>query len=427
LLPERIKQLEVGIGPALAGSLLRESQYLFSYAADDPGQPAISLLMPPSRMLYQDGDLFPSMDMNLPEGFLFQRILELHPKRTLNKMHLLALAGHNAIGRVGFSLPGASPAAPSATISKQSLLRSTQGPDLFDQLVAAYLSTGTGISGVQPKVMVPGRASLPVPNLIVKTAAAAYPGLAANEYLCLSAARAAGLALPPFDLSDDGSLLVVDRFDLTEDGGRLGFEDVAALMGRRVHDRFSNRKYEGSYEAMAEAVGLFSADRRADLARLFEQIALSIMVRNGDAHLKNFGLLYSSADDARVSPLFDVVTTTVYRYERSPGFEDVDRTLALRLRKGRHASRAYPDTAELRAFAREICGVAEPARVLERIAQGMSEALSVAARDERMPPALLAQMREQWALGMAHATQQAVVPRRRRSRRPPTAASGNTP
>jgi serine/threonine-protein kinase HipA len=31
----------------------------------------------------------------------------------------------------------------------------------------------------------------------------------------------------------------------------------------------------------------------ADLARFFEQLALSVMLRNGDAHLKNFGVLYT--------------------------------------------------------------------------------------------------------------------------------------
>ena len=38
---------------------------------------------------------------------------------------------------------------------------------------------------------------------------------------------------PGFDLSDDRQLLVIDRFDIDEHGRRLGFEDIAALMGRR--------------------------------------------------------------------------------------------------------------------------------------------------------------------------------------------------
>ncbi len=46
----------------------------------------------------QSNALFPVMDQNLPEGYLFQRIRESYPKQPLTAMHLLALAGENGIG-----------------------------------------------------------------------------------------------------------------------------------------------------------------------------------------------------------------------------------------------------------------------------------------------------------------------------------------
>lgn len=118
-------------------------------------------------------------------------------------------------------------------LSKSELLgTSLHRPWVFDDLVAAYLSTGAGIAGMQP-VMVPDRPTVPIPSLIVKAASPSYPGLAANEYLCLSAANAADIQTPSFALSDDGQMLVLDRFDLiVHDSGRverLGFEDIAAL------------------------------------------------------------------------------------------------------------------------------------------------------------------------------------------------------
>ena len=36
------------------------------------------------------------------------------------------------------------------------------------------------------------------------------------------------------------------------------------------------------------------------------------MVENGDAHLKNFGLLYSDPDQAERAPVYDVLTTTCF-------------------------------------------------------------------------------------------------------------------
>ena len=406
--PERIKRLDVSIGAAQpgprAGELLRESTYAFKYERDDPLQPAVSLLMPPSTLLYEDGDLFPSMDMNLPEGFLFQRILEMFPKRRLTKMHLLAMMGRNAIGRVGFAIPGNEPPAPRQRLDRATILRSMPNTQLFQDLVDAYLSTGVGISGVQPKIMVPTRASLPIPDLIVKTAGADFPGLASNEFLCLSAARRAGIDVPDFDLSDDGSILVVERFDIAEDGSRIGFEDIAALMTLRVNDRLSTRKYHGSYEQVAQAISLVSASPARDLHAFFEQLAFSVMVHNGDAHLKNFAMLYSSTDDARLSPMFDVVTTAIYPFERPGSVMAVDRTLALKWRSGkRHANRAYPTEEELLGFGRSICSVANPRAVIRRIADAMSDTLRAARLDARVDKRVLTQIGEPWAAGQAYA------------------------
>jgi serine/threonine-protein kinase HipA len=403
-LPQRIKRLGVTIAATHEADLVHESTYVLSYLSDQPDKPAASLLLPRSKILYQDGDLFPSMDMNLPEGYLFQRLVDLHPKMPLTKMHLLALMGSNGIGRTGFALEGHDPA-PVRAVSKEAILRHSDKEELFPELVSAYLSTGAGISGVQPKIMVPTRAAMPIPDLIVKTAGREFPHLAINEYMCLSVAKEAGFDAPVFDLSDDGTILVLERFDLDAEGRRLGFEDIAALMGRRVNDRLSNRKYEGSYEAVAEVITLFSSNAGADLKRFFEQVALSVMLRNGDAHLKNFGMLYSDADDVRLSPVFDVVTTAVYQFERPGGVLSEDRTMALKWLKGKtFAGRQYPTYGQLADFAAHVCrGAADPRATVDAIAQAMSATLARSASDTRIPGDFLDAMRQQWAFGLAYA------------------------
>jgi len=405
-LPDKIRRLQVHVGAEPSGELVRDSQYVFTYAGDAADQPAVALLMLPSRQLvYQDGDLFPSMDMNLPEGYLFQRIRELHPKQQLSKMHMLALIGANGIGRVGYRMPGTQPPAV-VHMSKADILSRSADGDFFGDLVNAYLSTGAGISGVQPKIMVPSRATTPVPDLIVKTQGPDFAGLAANEFLCLSAARSAGLAVPGFELSQDGTILVLDRFDVTADGTRIGFEDIAALMGKRVHDRLSDRKYQSSYERVAEAIRLVSSSPARDLAAFFEQLTLSVMVRNGDAHLKNFGMLYTSPADVRLSPLFDVVTTAIYTFARPGGMEVHDRTLALKWRPGgAYAAKAYPTTGELLQFGRDDCGVRQPHEVVERIAEAMGWTLREALGDGRIPRDVLGLMQAQWDVGRAYATE----------------------
>ena len=97
------------------------------------------------------------MDMNLPEGYLFMQIREFFPKQTITPMHLLALMGNNGIGRLGYRLPDEKTPTHSAVVNKADLLASGNGPALFQDLMRAYLSTGAGISGIQPKIMVPDR------------------------------------------------------------------------------------------------------------------------------------------------------------------------------------------------------------------------------------------------------------------------------
>lgn len=401
MLPERIRLLDVAVNGSQSGRLAHASTFTFDYTRDDPGQPSVSLLMPPSILHFDGGGaLFPAMDMNLPEGYLFQQIREFFPKQTITPMHLLALMGNNGIGRLGYRLPDAPTSALPAVVNKADLLSSGDGPALFQDLMRAYLSTGTGISGIQPKIMVPDRATVPVPTLIVKMAAERYPGLSANEFMCLSAAREAGIKVAPFDLSEDGSLLVIERFDIASDGSRLGFEDVASLMGQRVRDTLSDRKYHGSYERVATVLKLINLPD-AELARFFEQVAFTVMVRNGDGHLKNFGVLYSGADDVRLAPMFDVVTTAIYtyqRYEGGPALED--HTMALKLFAGAKGSKVYPSPRELLDFGRRICGVADPSAIIERIAQGMVQALSRCRNDRRISTPLHDQMRTAWEPGL---------------------------
>jgi serine/threonine-protein kinase HipA len=409
MLPEKIRLLDVSIGEGEhAGQLLRTSTYEFRYLMPDPDQSTIALLMPPSeRLTWQDGDLFPPMDQNLPEGDLFMRIREQFPKQPITPMHMLALVGRNGIGRLGFSIPEQLPTPMPRPLSKGELLSTSYTPEVFNELVAAYLSTGAGIAGMQPKIMVPERATVPIPSLIVKAASPAYPGLAANEFLCLTAAQQAGIVVPTFALSDDGQMLVLDRFDLVEsDDGRierLGFEDIAALAGLRVRDILSDRKYQGSYQRVAELLRQLQLDSD-NLHRFFEQVAFSVMVRNGDAHLKNFGLLYRSREDVWLAPMFDVVTTAIYRYTQSPGGPELeDRTLALKLFAGRHRTKSYPTTDELVEFGRRVCGVTQPALVLGRIADAMGRTLEDAKQDARVPPSLHASMALAWEQGLAYA------------------------
>ncbi|WP_273121545.1 HipA domain-containing protein [Ferrovum myxofaciens] len=76
-------------------------------------------------------------------------------------------------------------------------------------------------------------AAIPLKTVIVKTEGSDYPGLARNEFFCMSVVKEADFDVPDFWLSDDGLLFVMSRFDRTPEGIALGFEDMAVLTGRQ--------------------------------------------------------------------------------------------------------------------------------------------------------------------------------------------------
>lgn len=189
--------------------------------------------------------------------------------------------------------------------------------DIFAGLVDRYILRA-GVSGVQPKVLVPEhqdsapqRFTSKTSDLIIKSGQDEFPGLAINEFLCMSVAKQAGIAVPEFYLSDNAKLFVMRRFDRDEQLNPIGFEDMAALMGLAAE-----QKYSKSYSSIAKAIRLYCPAEQVpgSLAQLFAMVTLSCIVGNGDAHLKNFGLLYSDPTqrDARLAPAYDIVNTTAY-------------------------------------------------------------------------------------------------------------------
>lgn len=380
ILKMKIKTLQVSTPTGDSGLLLRESQYVFNYGAADRRN-EVSLTMPIRAKSYASTPLMPVFAMNLPEGYLFDLIARRIAKHErIDDMRLLAITGRQQIGRLQFLPPGEHWDVPEPQVGLQQLLHEPASRGLFEFLVETYFRSG--ISGVQPKVLMPdadipppGRIAFPEADLIVKSGSAEYPWLAQNEFLCMDVARRAGLDVPEFWLSDDASLLVLRRFDLLPE--RLGFEDMAVLMGK-PRDAQGNYKYQGSYEAITRVIAAFSGtSTAANLRAFFASVVLSMLVRNGDAHLKNFGLLYRdpSAGEARLAPIYDVVTTTIYpHYNQRTGEERVDRTTALKLFSGAK-SRQYPSRDDLLGFGKTVCMVSRPELVIDRIATAMSETL----------------------------------------------------
>lgn len=313
-----VNALAVWAADYRAGILDRTSdqrQYVFAYdqAAESPDA-QVSLTMPVRLESWLSRDLHPIFQMNLPEGALLEVI-----RRAIAKLvgevdlTILRVTGGNQIGRNRFSLPG--DPAPSIVETAESLDDLLSYPDteeLFHDLVSKY-ALRSGVSGVQPKVMLDAteRGTATVGGYIVKSWGSDYPQLAANEFFCMTAAKQAGLPVPEFHLSGNGGLFVMKRFDLAaSDGSPLGFEDMCCLQALGTA-----QKYSSTCERVARTIKDFVSGEFLQAAReqFFASLVLSCMIRNGDAHLKNFGVLYERpGQPVRLAPVYDMVTTVAY-------------------------------------------------------------------------------------------------------------------
>jgi serine/threonine-protein kinase HipA len=258
-------------------------------------------------------DLHPIFQMNLPEGALLEAIRRAIAKLAgEDDLTILRVTGGNQIGRNRFSLPGDSaPGVVETTESLDDLLSYPDTEELFHDLVAKY-ALRSGVSGVQPKVMLAAteRGTAAVGGYIVKSSGADYPQIAANEFFCMTAAKRVGLPVPEFHLSGNGGLFVMKRFDLDAEGYSRGFEDMCSLQALGTA-----QKYGSTYERVARTIKDYVSGEFLQTARehFFASLVLSCMIRNGDAHLKNFGVLYERpGQPVRLAPVYDMVTTVAY-------------------------------------------------------------------------------------------------------------------
>jgi len=301
---------------------------------------------------YTRGALFPIFEMNLPEGYVRHYVYErLRKVAPVDDMLFLALSGDNGIGRLSYRADLLEQP-DSESVSLDSILSSRNSTSLFRELVEKYLlRTTVGVSGIQPKVVVPEeRGALALPTLILKSGNSDYQNIAINEFICMSIAKEAGLKTPEFWITDDQQLFVMRRFDITESGQRLGMEDFSVLMGKP-----GDKKYEGRYETLLRAANLYEID----VTEMYEQIVLSLIVGNGDAHLKNYAILYEDVTGPyQLSPIYDVVCTKAYGDERT----------ALSI----NDSRNYPHRTYLEKLGKAF-GVREPKSIIERVSEAIDK------------------------------------------------------
>jgi serine/threonine-protein kinase HipA len=155
---------------------------------------------------------------------------------------------------------------------------------------------------------------------IVKFPSTQYASVAENEYAMLELARAAGIQVPPVRLVPvaeieglppdapplKGRALAIERFDRAAGGRRIHMEDFAQVFGLFPDDKYGERSYANI------AAVLWAETGEVGTYEFVRRLVFSVLIGNGDMHLKNWSLLYPDGRKPLLSPAYDFVSTLPY-------------------------------------------------------------------------------------------------------------------
>ncbi|BAI81758.1 conserved hypothetical protein (plasmid) [Deferribacter desulfuricans SSM1] len=308
--------------PVFVG-VLKKDHYLhvYEYNTDiTDNKYAISIRMPITQKIYtQDKQLLPYFDMFIPEGYLYEIFKSILVKNYnlspyINDFYILKMLAKNITGRVEFDKDKK----PVKYFDPVDLdyIKTYDTFDTFKYLLENFLEKNA-ISGVQPKTVITveddsngkheaidGKNTIHLTDYIVKTWGNEYPYLAENEYFCMQTVKDAGIPIPEIELSKNKKFLIVKKFT----DKYTGFEEVLGIFGYTREN-----KYKGSYERIAKLFQNILGNNTDEFKIFYKLIILNYLLGNGDAHLKNFGVLYDyDLTNIRLAPAYDIVSTIAY-------------------------------------------------------------------------------------------------------------------
>lgn len=262
----------------------------------------------------------PVLSNLLPEGALRELTAKALRCHVNNEFSILAYLGAN--------LPGALIAKPIKAGDVPSWALEQRLSTEPQQISVRHADTKFSLAGVQMKFSsshVDGRyhidQEISEDMWIIKTPSTVHKSVPVNEYTCMKLAEAAGAAipevrlialdelqgLPSIQLPDERYAYGIKRFDRSVHG-RIHTEDFAQVFGLYPSDKYQRVNYEQLGSVLYQS----SSERLKDIQQMARRLLINILLGNGDAHLKNWTLIYDDAYSPRLSPLYDVVFTAPY-------------------------------------------------------------------------------------------------------------------
>lgn len=311
----------IGIINRIAGD-----RHLFSFEqdyVDDPNRPTLSLsfkgqagglVMPTRAVTARVPAFFSNL---LPEGHLREYLAARAGVKPQREFFLLAV--------LGTDLPGALTVAP---IGQPSDTAAGDAGDRHHNQPFPEAALRFSLAGVQLKfsAIIEASGGLTIPangvggSWIVKLPSSRFAAVPENEYTMMTLARAVGIEVPAIKLIDirnirglppdvgamEGRALAVQRFDRRNGGEAIHMEDFAQIFGLYPEDKYLHRSY-GNIAAV-----LWAETGEGSSYEFLRRLVFSVLIGNGDMHLKNWSMLYPDRRTPVLSPAYDFVATLPY-------------------------------------------------------------------------------------------------------------------
>lgn len=322
-----MSRLLVYLGGDHVGFLDRDpaGEMRFSYLL---GAKAVSLSLPYREEPFEEGECSPFFEGVLPEEAQLAAIEQ--STHVSDVVGLLDMLGGEVAGAVRLLREDKDTEPPKVGPIPAPLTDEQLGA-VLDDLPKRPFMAGEGelrlsLAGAQSKLPVcltGGQVRLPAPGEptthIIKPTITKFPGTTENEAFVMRLAAAVGLPVAPVEprrlLASNGpkAYLLVERYDRVEVDGkvvRLHQEDFCQALGYRSRNKYES--HLGPDIARCRKLIFDHGSKPAVDARTFlDAILFNLIVGNGDAHAKNYSLLYTRGG-IRLAPLYDLLSTLYY-------------------------------------------------------------------------------------------------------------------
>ena len=345
---EEVNVLKLNLHGRLVGYLagFQNGRNILSFADEfknDPVRPTFSLIthpnFPHSKKIMSEPwarkqRLHPALSNLLPEGSLRELITQGLKTHSDNEFQIFSY--------LGLDLPGALVATPMEPEEVPMSILTTHGKAKAIRLKTYDQENRFSLAGVQMKFSMKekeGQYNLTkngeLGDGIIKTPSTKHKYVPLNEFTAMSLAALAGVDipdiklielnkldnLPQINLPNEKLAFAIKRFD-REGNTRIHMEDFAQILVKYPHEKYNS----ANYEQIGKVIYGFSGDGLADAQQLARRLLVNILLANGDAHLKNWSLLYQDQITPRLSPAYDIVTTSVYMNDEKEHALNLDKT-----------------------------------------------------------------------------------------------------